>query len=89
MYSGNPRSTAYSEYVFSNLPPTVLSGGGLYNVNELASLVGLKPTNNFRRRVKQLVADGKLKVHAVFTPRGGIEARYTYPENQTPTERPF
>ena len=89
MSSYNPRTTAYSEYVFSNLPPTVESGGGLYNVNELASLVGLKPTNNFRRRVKQLVSAGKLKAHAVFTPRGGIEARYTIPEATNQIEVTF
>jgi len=80
----HPRVTAYAEYVFSNLPSTVASGAGLYNYNELAGLVGLKPTGNFRRRVKQLVRDGKLKSVAVFTPRGGIEARFCTPDG-TPT----
>jgi len=89
MYSGNPRTTAYSEFVFSNLPPTVESGGGLYNINELAQMVGLKPTGNFRRRVKQLVSMGKLKAHAVFTPRGGIEARYTIPAQNSTGDLPF
>lgn len=76
MYTGEPRSTAYAEYVFSNLPSRVIDGAGLYNYHELAELVGLKPTNNFRRRVKQLVKAGKLEAIAAFTPRGGIEARF-------------
>jgi hypothetical protein len=85
----NPRLTPYKEYVFSNLPPTVSSGGGLYNYQELASLVGLKPTNNFRRRVKELVDCGKLRCVAVFTPRGGIEARFTTPQTVEIGDFPF
>jgi len=71
-----PRTTAYSEYVFSNLPARVLEGQGLYSYKELADLVSLKPTGNFRRRVKELVAQGRLDAAAVFTPRNGIEARF-------------
>lgn len=85
-----PRVTAYSQFVFSNLPQAVHSGGGLYNYHELAQLVGLKPTGNFRKRVKQLVAKGKLDAIAVFTARGGIEARFqlpTAPQNES--EIPF
>lgn len=89
MYNGSPRTTAYSEYVFSNLIPIVRDRAGIYNVKELASLVGLKPTNNFRRRVKQLVESGKLQAVPVFTPRGGIEARYHIPEQGFLTEVPF
>lgn len=84
-----PRMTPYAEYVFSNLPPTVERGAGLYNYQELAELVGLKPTGNFRRRVKQLVKDGKLRCEAVFTPRGGIEARFAAPVTTTIGEIPF
>jgi hypothetical protein len=80
MYPSEPRITAYSEFVFSNLPQAVFSGGGLYNYHELAQLVGLKPTGNFRKRVKQLVAKGKLDAVAVFTARGGIETRFQLPE---------
>jgi len=84
-----PRTTAYATYVFSNLPPTVKSGGGLYNYEELAAMVGLKPTHNFRKRVKDLVAAGVLEFHAAFTPLGGIEARYSTVEVQAPKETPF
>lgn len=85
-----PRVTAYSEFVFSNLPQAVWSGGGLYNYHELAQMVGLKPTGNFRKRVKQLVAKGRLESIAVFTARGGIEVRFqlpTAPQNES--EIPF
>lgn len=71
-----PRITPYQEFVFSNLPLRVWEGQGLYNYHELAALLGLKATNNFRRRVKQLVAKGRIETVAVFTPRGGIEARF-------------
>jgi len=89
MSSNYPRQTAYKEYVFSNLPQMVASGAGLYNLSELASLVGLKPTNNFRRRVRQLVDDGRLTATPVFTPRGGIEARYSTRFIEPIVERPF
>lgn len=80
MYHPPVKVTAYSEYVFSNLPQQMAAGQGLYTYDELAQMVGLKPTGNFRRRVKQLVADGKIKAESVFTPRGGIEARFRLPD---------
>jgi len=82
------RTTAYGEYVFSNLASCVRSGAGLYNYGELAAMVGLKPTHNFRKRVRQMVAEGLLKLTPAFTPRGGIEARFQTPTNET-QEMPF
>lgn len=70
------RTTAYELYVKTNLVEHVRSGGGAYNYSELASMVGLKPTHNFRHRVNQLVESGVFKVVATFTPRGGIENRF-------------
>lgn len=89
MYSGNPRSTAYAEYVFSNVTSLLSEQGRAYNYKELAALVGLKPTGNFRRRVKQMVRDGKIMCFAAFTPRNGIEARFTALTTETTTEIPF
>lgn len=86
MYPNFKRQTAYAEYVFSNLPQRVHGGAGLYNYDELAGLVGLKPTGNFRKRVKQLVALGKLEAIAVFTARGGIETRFQLPTMPTPDD---
>lgn len=83
MYPDFKRTTSYSEYVFSNLPQRVHDGGGLYNYFELAQMVGLKPTGNFRKRVKQLVALRKLDAVAVFTARGGIETRFQLPTAPT------
>lgn len=73
------RTTAYAQYVFSNVSTTVRLGQGAYNYHELAAMVGLKPTHNFRSRVRQMVAEGRLKAIASFTSRGGIEARFTEP----------
>lgn len=77
------RDTAYSEYVNSNLPLRVASGGGAYTYIELGAMVGLKPTHNFRRRVKWLAMTGHLKQTACFTPSGGLEARFTMPDIYT------
>lgn len=89
MSERTPRNTPYKEYVFSNLPQRVHDGGGIYNYEELSQLVGLKPTGNFRRRVRELVACGKLDAIAAFTPRGGIETRFHLPEAPLGEEFPF
>jgi len=82
------RLTAYASYVYSNLPARIESGGGVYNYHEAADLVGLKPTQHFKRRVSHLVAEGRLMYVPCFTPRGGIETRITTPTNST-QEHPF
>lgn len=74
------RLTAYAQYVFSNVKEAARSGGGVYSYDELAAMVGLKPTHNFRRRINEMVSDGSLKLCPAFTPRGGIENRFHYPE---------
>lgn len=88
MATRTTRTTAYGEYVFTNLASSVRSGAGLYNYDELAAMVGLKPTHNFRRRVRQMVAEGILQLVPAFTPRGGIEARFQTPTNEQ-KEMPF
>ncbi len=70
-------NTAYAQYVFSNVRAILDSGGGMYNYNELAGKVGLKPTQHFRRRINQMWNDGLISCDAVFTPRGGIENRFS------------
>lgn len=82
------RTTAYSSYVFSNVASIVREGQGAYTYDELAGMVGLKPTHNFRARVRQMVAEGVLKAIAAFTPRGGIETRFTLNTTE-PMEQPF
>lgn len=89
MSERTPRNTPYKEYVFSNLPQRVAEGQGLYNYEELSQLVGLKPTGNFRRRVRDLVACGNLMAVPAFTPRGGIETRFQVPTAPTVEEIPF
>lgn len=76
MSSDRKVTTAYELYVNTNLPQCVSSGAGAYNYKELAEMVGLKPTQHFRRRVNQLVQSGVLKLVPAFTPRGGIENRF-------------
>lgn len=69
------RTTAYAEYVYSNLPARLLEGQGLYTYKEAAALVGLKPTQHFRRRVHHMASEGLIRIIPTFTPRGGIENR--------------
>jgi len=80
--------TAYGEYVFSNTTRMLRERGGAYTYKELAVLLGLKVTPNFRRRIKQMVAQGLVTLTPTFTPRGGLENRFSYPEDQT-QEIPF
>jgi len=88
--STKPRnSTVYKEFVFSNVS-SILSGAGIaYNINDLASLVGLKPTNNFKRRVNQMVAEGLIHSFAAFSPRGGLMKVYTSIPTELTKEIPF
>lgn len=83
------RKTAYQQYVYSNLPARVAEGQGLYSYKELAALVGLKPTQHFRRRVNHLVDRQVLKVQAVFTPLGGIENRFEIGQSGLIGDLPF
>jgi len=83
------RTTPYASYVFSNVASCVRSGAGLYSYDELAEMVGLKPTHNFRKRIKQMVEEGLLTACAAFTPRGGIETRFMSPTDETTKEIPF
>ena len=69
-------TTPFQQYVFSNVPQAARVGQGAYTYSELAAMVGLKPTQHFRRRVNQLVESGVLKLMPSFTPRGGIENRF-------------
>ena len=68
--------TAYEEYVNSNVPCMLIERGGLYNYKELAEMVGLKPTQHFKRRINQMVARNLIQCTPTFTPRGGIENRF-------------
>lgn len=82
-------TTPYARFVFLNVPKAAGAGQGAYNYKELAEMVGLKPTQNFRRRVNELVDEGVLKLEAAFTPRGGIENRFSLKVTETIGEIPF
>lgn len=77
------RLTAYAQYVFTNVAKAARVGQGMYSYDELAEMVGLKPTHNFRRRIHEMVTDGILKLCPAFTPRGGIENRFMYEITET------
>lgn len=83
------RLTAYAQYVFSNVKDNARLGQGMYSYDELAEMVGLKPTHNFRRRINEMVTDGILKLCPAFTPRGGIENRFMATTTVETTEIPF
>ena len=87
---GIPRyNTAYAEYVFSNVVSILGGGAGAYDIHALADMVGLKPTHNFRKRIRQMVAEGRLMAHTAFTLRGGLMIVYTLPTTPELTEIPF
>ncbi len=76
-------NSAYAEYVFSNVSRMLLERGGAYNYKELAEMVGLKPTQHFKRRVNQMLSRHLISLHPAFTPRGGIENRFMFVEQNT------
>jgi len=88
MSSERKVTTAYGEYVFSNVRKAARVGQGAYTYKELAEMVGLKPTQHFRRRISQMVARDLLSLTPAFTPRGGIENRFSY-RNVGAVEMPF
>lgn len=83
------RATAYKEFVFYNLPQAVKAGQGAYNYKELAAMLGLKTTQHFKRRVRELASMGILKITPAFTLSGGIENRFTFNEILDQEELPF
>jgi len=89
MPTNTQRATAYKEFVFYNLPQAVRAGQGAYNYNELAELLGLKATQHFKRRVRELASMNILKITPAFTPSGGIENRFSINETSVREELPF
>lgn len=88
MSSATPRNSVYASYVFSNIVSSLSQGQGAYNVNDLAAAVGLKPTHNFRRRLKQMVEAGQLREELAFSPNNGTQAIYSLPASEPTLEQP-
>lgn len=82
------RDTVYKQYVFDRVGQALQQADGLYTYEDLAAMVGLKPTHNFRRRVREMVSEGRLKAHTVFSPRGGLKNMFSHPYNE-PSEVAF
>lgn len=89
MTTRTPRKTPYAEFVSYNLIARLLERGGAYNYKELGEMVGLKPTHNFKTRVRQMVDHKMLDMVAAFTPRGGIEFRFSLPSVEAPIGEQF
>jgi hypothetical protein len=88
MSSGRKVTTAYELYVFTNVSQAARAGQGMYSYKELAEMVGLKPTQHFRKRINQMVHGRILKLLPAFTSRGGIENRFAY-DTEIMQELPF
>lgn len=81
--------TDYSRYVNSNLTRMLRERGGVHNMNACAEMVGLKPTQHFRKRVRQMLAAGLIDSQTCFTPSGGLEMCFSYRDPVTLKEIPF
>jgi len=66
------RDTVYKQYIRERVGQGCNETKEFYTYESLAALVGLKPTHNFRRRVREMVSEGLLEVNTVFSPRGGL-----------------
>jgi len=82
------RDTVYKQYVFDRVGQVLQDTDRLYTYEDLASSAGLKPTHNFRKRVNQMVAEGLIKAHVVFSPRGGLKHMFSLPYDEQ-KESPF
>jgi len=85
---GLRRDTVYKQYVFDRVGQGTEQSWKAYTYDELAALVGLKPTHNFKRRVREMVQAGLLKSVTAFTPRGGLTILFHHPTIE-PSEIPF
>lgn len=83
------RNTAYRQYVEQAVHNFLESGAGAYSYAELAAMVGLKPTQHFRRHLKHMAACGTIELIHAFTPRGGLELRFTRHVPESEQEFPF
>jgi len=82
------KDTVYKQYVYERVGQVLSERWGAYDYIGLATLVGLKPTHNFRRRVREMVQAGLIKSVTAFTPRGGLTILFHHPTVE-PTEIPF
>lgn len=82
------KNTVYKQYVFDRVGQALNDHCAAYDMNSLASMVGLKPTHNFRKRVHEMVKEGLISATTVFSPRGGLMHVFFKPINETP-EMPF
>lgn len=89
MPTNRSSNTVYKEFVFTNVARILGGAGQAYNINDLALQVGLKPTNNFKRRVNQMVNEGLIHAFAAFSPRGGLMKVYTSIPTTETKEIPF
>ncbi len=86
--TGLTRDTVYKQYVFERVGQGTEQSWSAYTYEELAVLVGLKPTHNFKRRIREMVQAGLLKSITAFTSRGGLTILFHHPSNN-PLEIPF
>lgn len=89
MSTNRTSNTVYKEFVFTNVRSILGGAGQAYTINDLARAVGLKPTNNFKRRVNQMVEEGLIHSFPAFSPRGGLMKVYTAIPTPETKEIPF
>jgi hypothetical protein len=82
MSSKRYNKTVYQEYVFTNIVARIAEGEGCYPIDDLAQMVGLKPTVNFRKRINQMVNEGLIVSMPAFSPRGSLMKIYCLPATQ-------
>lgn len=86
----NVRDSAYGDYVSEAVAQLARQGGGTYTIDDLAAVLGLHVTPNFRKRIRTLVADCRVICH--FPGVADTSRKYKYiviPEADLNWERPF
>lgn len=83
------KSSAYAEYLYRRIDEFFLQQGSTFTIQELAVWCGLKPTTNFRRRVRHAVVAGKLDVFTGAEGDGNRAFRYMQHTDLDRSEIPF
>lgn len=83
------KSSAYAEFLYFKIDEYFQKQGSAFTVEQLAAYTGLKPTCNFRRRLRHAVASGKLALSSAYAWNGSRGNLYSMPSTDASSDIPF
>jgi len=77
----NQKQSIYGEYVEGTILEIASGGGGAYTFQEIAKIMGLKPTHNLRKRLRTLEKLGRLSIVYGFVGKCATCLIYQIPDS--------